>query len=83
MKTKQIIVTFDGMYHDTTEEAIRHLDRLESDQVFKLVDIIGKNCQGRNKTIDFIGENHTTLLNALMQLENIRNDFLLTDDEED
>lgn len=81
MKTRHIIVTFDGMYHDTKEEAIRHLHRLESDQLFKAVDIIGKNCQDRTKTICFIGENHTTLMNALIHLENIRNDFTLTEDE--
>ena len=78
MQHKTIVETFDHVYHDSVDDAIKHLNRLESDQVFKVVEIVAQNCQGRTKTTDFIGENHLLLFRALQHLDNIRNDFTLT-----
>lgn len=82
MKEITKIQTCDGELFSSTLDARRHLQKLESDAIFTVVNIIMSYGEKRKDITEHIGNDHKELLMRLQSLDNIRKDFTTEENED-
>ena len=80
MKAVVKFVTFDGKVHDTKEQAIRHLDKVYSDAIGKVINDLMGHIYPRSHLE--LGEYVDTHLSEFLHLQEIKDDYALLNDED-
>ncbi len=81
MKAVVKFETFDGKDHDTKEQAIKHLDRVYSDAIGKVINDLMGHIYPRSHLK--LGDYIDTHLSEFLHLQEIKDDYFLHNDEDE
>jgi hypothetical protein len=73
--------TFDGEVHDSKERAIKHLDKVYSDAIGKVINALMEHIYPRSHLP--LGEYVDTHLSDFLYLQRVKDDYALLDDEDE